>query len=152
MTGRFGEADVARNDGLEELFAEEVAEVLGDLLGEVGAVVVHGQQDALDGDVGIEGGAYAFERGDELGDAFKGKVLGLHGDDEGVGCGEDVEGEEVEGRGAIEDDEVILVLDGLRGLAEAESAVVGVTSSMLAPVRFLSREEGSRDCRFRWAG
>ena len=50
MAGGFGEADVARDGGLEELVAEEAAEVVGDLLGEVGAVVVHGEQDAFEGE------------------------------------------------------------------------------------------------------
>ena len=50
VAGGFGEADVAGDDGLEELFAEEISEVVGDLLGEVGAVVVHGEQDAFEGE------------------------------------------------------------------------------------------------------
>src|SRR3990167_6507323 len=48
VTGRFGEAYVARDDGAIDLVLEELAHVARDLLAEVGALVVHRQQDALD--------------------------------------------------------------------------------------------------------
>src|ERR1035438_6565569 len=52
---RLSQADVAGNDGLVNDLAKVLAESLSDLLGEVGAVVVHRQQDALDGKVRIVG-------------------------------------------------------------------------------------------------
>ena len=76
--------------------------------GEVGAVVVHGEEDAFEGERGVEGLGDAVERGHQLGDAFEGEVLGLHGDEEAVGGDEGVEGEEVEGRGAVEEDEGVI--------------------------------------------
>ncbi len=86
---------------------------------------------------GVEGLGDAVEGGHELGDAFEGEVLGLHGDEEAVGGDQRVEGEEVEGRRAVEEDEGVVGADGLEGVAEAEFAAFGVTSSMLAPMRFL---------------
>ena len=50
------------------------------------------------------------------------EVFGLHGDEEAVGGGEGVEGEEVEGGGAIEEDEGEAMADGGEGFAEAELA------------------------------
>ena len=41
VAGSFGEPDIARDHGFEQLVAKEVAEIFGDLLGEVGAVVEH---------------------------------------------------------------------------------------------------------------
>ena len=86
-----------------EALAEVLAQGLGDLLGEVGAVVVHGEQDAFDGDGGIEGRANPLEIGDELGDALEGEVLGLHGNDQGVGGDQSVEGQQVERGRAVQD-------------------------------------------------
>jgi hypothetical protein len=74
--------------------------------------------------VGIEGGANAFEGGDELGDAFEGEVLGLHGNDQGVGGDQDVEREQVERRRAVENHQVEAGLNGLRR-AQAKCAIVG---------------------------
>ena len=119
VAGGFGEADVARDGGLEELVAEERLEIFGDLLGEVGAVVEHGEDDAFEGEAGVEGLGDAVEGAHQLGDAFEGEVLGLHGDEEAVGGDEGVEGEEIERRGAIEDDEGVVGADGLDGVAEA---------------------------------
>src|SRR5216683_3171902 len=124
VAGGFGEADVAGDAGGEELVVEEGFEVLGDLLGEVGAVVVHGEEDSLEGEGGVERLGDAVEGGHELGDAFEGEVLGLHGDEEAVGGDEGVEGEEVEGWGAVEEDEGVVGADGGEGVAEAILAAV----------------------------
>ena len=64
--------------------------------------------------------------GDELGDAFKGEILGLHGDDEGVGGAKCVEGEQVERGRAIEDDEVVLVANGRKSVTEFECTLLGI--------------------------
>jgi hypothetical protein len=125
VAGGFGEAHVAGDGGLEELVVEEVLEVVADLLGEVGAVVEHGEEDAFDGELGVEAGGDAVEGGHELGDAFEGEVLGLHGDEEGVGGDEGVEGEEVERGGAVEEDEGIFGTDGFEAFAETVLAALG---------------------------
>jgi hypothetical protein len=122
VTRGFGEADVAGDGGLEEFVVEEGLEVVGDLLGEVGAVVEHGEEDAFEGERGVEGLGDAVEGGHELGDAFEGKVLGLHGDEKTVGGDEGVEGEEIEGWGAVEEDEGVIGPEGGEGLAEFELA------------------------------
>ena len=124
MAGSFGKADVARDDGAEEAVFEVLAEGFSDLLGEVGAVIVHGEQYAFDGELGVEGSADPFEVGDEFGDAFEGEVFGLHGDDEAVRGGEGVEREQIERGGAVEDDEVEAVEDGSEGVAKTRGAVV----------------------------
>ena len=74
--------------------------------------------------VGVEGLGDAIEGGHQLGDAFEGEVLGLHGDEEAVGGDEGVEGEEVERGRAVEQDEGVLGADGLEGFAEAVLAAV----------------------------
>ena len=99
---------------------------LGDLLGKVGAVVVHGEENALDDECGVDAAAHALERRDQLGDAFEGEVLGLHGDDEGFSGGEDVKGEQVQRWGAVENDEIESAADGFQGIAQADGAVFGI--------------------------
>src|ERR1700683_1593799 len=61
----FRKAHVAWNDGLIKQFAKIFAERLGDLLGQVGSVVVHGQQDTFDGQVRVIGFADALEGGNQ---------------------------------------------------------------------------------------
>lgn len=126
MAGRFGEADVARNGGLEELVVEERFEVLGDLLGEIGAVVVHGENDTFEGEAGVEGLADAVERAHEFGDAFEGEVFGLHGNEKSGSGDERVEGEKVERGGTVEKDEGVVSADGVDGVAELVLAAVEI--------------------------
>ena len=122
-TGGFGQADAARDDGLEDLVLEEVAQVGGHLAGQVGPVVEHGEQDALDFERVVEGFADAVDGVHEFGDAFQGEEFALDGDEDGIGGDQGVEGEEVEGRGAIDQDEVVVVADFGEAFAEAELAV-----------------------------
>src|ERR1700690_2370645 len=49
-TGRFGQADAAGDDGAENFVLEELPEVGGHLPGEVGSVVIHGEEDSFDGE------------------------------------------------------------------------------------------------------
>src|ERR1039457_1692203 len=53
-TGRFGQAYAARDDGPEDLVLEELAQVGGHLAGEVGPVVIHGEEDPFDGEGVLE--------------------------------------------------------------------------------------------------
>jgi len=65
--------------------AKKLPQVVGDLAGEVGAVIVHGEQDAFDGQRGVEGIADMIDGIHEFGDAFEGEELALDGDQDGVG-------------------------------------------------------------------
>jgi hypothetical protein len=127
VAGCLRQANVAWNHSGIEAFAEVLAEGKGNLLCEIGSVVVHGEEDTLNAEVRIEGCANTFERGNELGDAFQGEVLSLHGDDEGVGGHQDIEGEEVECGRAVKDNQVEVILDGLEGMAEAKRAIRGAS-------------------------
>jgi len=126
VAGGLGEADVAGNRGFVEKIAEEGLEFAGDSLGEVGAVIIHGEGDAFDEETGIEGLANALDGIEEFADAFEGEILGLHGDEDGIGGDEGVEGQEVEGGRAIENDDLEPVADRLEGVAEAVFAIFGV--------------------------
>ena len=75
--------------------------------------------------VGIEGCPDAFQGRDQLRDPFEREIFRLHRDNQRVGGGQDVQGEQVERRGAVEHDQVVVVLDRLEGMAQADGAVVG---------------------------
>src|SRR5215469_17412846 len=53
-TWRFRQANVARNDALEDLRPEERTQVIGNLAGKRSAVVIHRQQNAFDLEVRIQ--------------------------------------------------------------------------------------------------
>ena len=67
------------------LIFEELPKVLLYLAGQIGSIVVHGQQNTLDFDLGSEGLADAIERVQKLGDAFESEEFALHGDQNGIG-------------------------------------------------------------------
>src|ERR1035441_3805258 len=125
-TGRFGQAYAARDDGPEDLVFEELAQVGGHLARKVGPVVVHGQEDAFDGERMLEAFADPVDGVHELRDAFQGEELALDGDEDRIGGEERIEGVQVEGRGAIDQDEAVGVADPGQALAEAVLAMRGV--------------------------
>jgi hypothetical protein len=126
VTGSFGQADASGDDGFEDLIAEEIAQIVGDLAGEVGAVVEHGEQDAFDTDVVAEGVPDALDGVHEFGDALEGEEFALNRNEDGVSGDEGVEGQEIEGWWAIDNDEVVKRAGGVGFFAEAEFAAWGI--------------------------
>src|ERR1035438_4072303 len=122
-TGRFGQANAAGDDGAEDLVFEELAQVGGHLARKVGPVVVHGQEDAFDGERMLEAFANPVDGVHELRDAFQGEELALDGDQDRIGGDERIEGEQVEGRGTIYQDEAVGVADPGQALAETVLAM-----------------------------
>ena len=55
MTGGFGQPHIARDHRLVELVAKKIFEVFSDLLCEIGALVVHGEDDAFELELRIKG-------------------------------------------------------------------------------------------------
>src|SRR5690348_13576484 len=74
----FRQPDVARDDALENLWAEESAQVAGDLAGKRGPIVVHRQQNAFDLQVRVQCAANAHQGIQQFGDAFQGQVFALN--------------------------------------------------------------------------
>ena len=103
---RFAEPDVARDDGVVDALLEERADVAGDLLAEVGALVVHRQQHAGDVERRVERGADAAQRRDEIGEPFEREVLAVERNEHGVGGDERVEREQPERRRRVDEDVV----------------------------------------------
>src|SRR5208337_3323668 len=56
-TGRLGQPNVPRYHSREDLVAEEVPQIVPNLMGEIGALVEHGQKNPLDCEVAVVGAA-----------------------------------------------------------------------------------------------
>ena len=78
---------------------------------QVGPAVVHGQDDAVDRETRVEVVTNEIERGKQLGQSFQGVVLALERDQDGIGGGEGIDGEQSERRRAIDQDVVVSVRD-----------------------------------------
>src|SRR5262249_14194384 len=104
MTGSLGETNVARYSGPAELLAKEAPELGCHLLCQVRALVKHRHHHPFDRQVGVEADANAFDRVEQLADAFQGKIFGLHWDQYSVRRDQRVQCEQVESGRAIEND------------------------------------------------
>jgi hypothetical protein len=118
-TGRLGQADAAWNHRSKNLVPEELLKVGFHLAGQVGAVVEHGQQNALDAQGVLKGVADPVYGVHEFGNALKGEELALDGDDHGIGGDQGIQREEVEGRRAVDENETVVFTDAGDSFAEA---------------------------------
>jgi hypothetical protein len=71
MARRFGEANIPWYNRFEYFTSEKASQVGCNLLREGGAVIVHRQQNSLDGEGGVDRAAEAHERVEQLGDTLK---------------------------------------------------------------------------------
>src|SRR5215472_14059563 len=119
ITGRLRQPDVAGNDGGQQLLLEELLQFLADLLGQVGSLVVHGHDHAFNFQAWVEGLPQPLDSVQQLAHAFQGEVLRLHGNQNRVSGDQGIQSQKIESGRAIEHQEVILVADGVKGVAQA---------------------------------
>ena len=81
------------------------------LVGQTQTAVVHGEQKALDLELGVELALDNLYRVEQLADAFQGKVFALNRNDDAVGCCQRVDCDESQRWRAVDKDEIILVAD-----------------------------------------
>ena len=124
VAGSLRQPHVARDAGCAQLLPEEGLQLARYLLRQVGAIVEHGEHNALDRERRVQALAQAFQRVQKLADAFEREVLRLHGDEDGVGRDEGVDGQEIQRRRTVEDREGIAIADGGQGVAQAELAAI----------------------------
>lgn len=127
MAGRFGEANAPGDHSFQDFIAEELAEVGGNLTGEVGTVVIHRKENSLDRDGMPEGFANTVDGVHECGDAFKGEEFALDGNEDGVGGHEGVEGKKIEGGWAVDEYVLVVFADIFEVGFEDGLAVLGVS-------------------------
>ncbi len=87
---------IAGDDGGVDLVAEVRAHILRHLLRQAVAPVVHGQDDALQLQFGIEAAAHQLHRAHQLAEALQGEELALQRHEHRVGGGHGVDGEQVQ--------------------------------------------------------
>lgn len=111
MAWRFSQLDVPRNHRLEDLLLEKRPDFLRHLDSQVGPLVVHRQQDAVDIECRIERAPDSSHGADELRETFERKVFAMERDENGIGSHETVEREQPQGWGAIQKDVVVRRFD-----------------------------------------
>ena len=105
---RLGQADVPRDHRLEDAIAQVASDLAGDIGRQLRASVEHRQHDALDVEFRVQVVANEIESGQQLGQSFQGVVLALQRDEDRVGGGQCVDGQQPEGRRAIDEDVVVI--------------------------------------------
>jgi hypothetical protein len=140
MTWSFGQANVSRDDRLEDLRAQEIAQIGHDLVREIGAFVVHGEEEAFDLKPRVELSSNSDECIPEFGDTFQGVIFALDRHKDGVGGRQGVECEKSERWGTVDEDEVEVLANGIQSFAEA----------VLAPLNIHQFDFGSGEVPLRW--
>ena len=121
---RLHQPHVARDDDLEQALGKELFDLVGDLFGDDGAAVVHGQHHAVYVQHGVE---VLFDQGDgvhQLRQPFQGVIFALDGDDDRICRGERVDGQKPQRGRAVDEDIVVLVFDLGKGCLQHLFAVL----------------------------
>src|SRR5690554_447883 len=88
-------------------------DLVGHLIGEVIARIKHREQDAVDIERGVQRRPNPLDRIDKLAQPLKRIILALKRHDDKIRRRERVDRERAEGRGAIEDDEIVFLTHAL---------------------------------------
>ena len=91
MALAFTEFHVALDDGLEHQFLEMALHLVVNLVGKFQSAVVHGEQETLYLEPGIELALHYLDGVEQFADAFKCEIFALHRDYHGVGSRERVD-------------------------------------------------------------
>ena len=118
VAGRFGQTDVAGNHRGVDLAGEVALDLFRHLEGQIGAAVEHGQQHPLDGQLGVESPLDQPHCGQQVAEALQGVVLALHRDQQGAGGAQGVDGEHLQGGGAVDEDIVVAGSQLLQGVLQ----------------------------------
>src|SRR5215831_13561825 len=137
------QSDAPGNDGLKDLFLEELPEIAGNLASQVRAVVEHREENASDSKGVAESVVDTINGVHELGNAFQREEFALDRHEDGIGCHQGVEGEKVEGRRAVDQDVLEVVSEGGDAFAEACFAVFDLYEVQIgADEVFVGRNDG----------
>src|SRR5438128_4319042 len=130
---RLGEPDGAGDEVPADLRPEVVADLLGDLLRQLGACVVHREDDGADLELRIQVRLHQLDVPQELTQTFEGVVLALDRHDDLVRRRQPVDGEQAERRGTVDERVVELAVDRVEGTAQLELAAEGRHELDLGP-------------------
>ncbi len=102
MARRLRQTHVAGDDGLEDEVAQAGADIVGNLVGQAIAPVVHGERDAEDRQVRIEAAANPVDRLEQLRQALERKKLALERHKNLLHRDHGIDGQQAERRRAID--------------------------------------------------
>ena len=100
--------------------AEMLLQLRRHLLRQVGPLVEHGEDHALDHQPGIQVLADALHGVEQLAHTFECKVLGLHGNQDRIRRYKGIQGEQIERWRAVKDDELKAASYRVERIAQAE--------------------------------
>src|SRR5690606_3952274 len=120
---RFREADVTRDRRSEHFVPEILFRLLRDLARQVEPLVVHGEEDTFDLEARVQVPLDQPHGVQELRETLQRVELALDRDEYSIGRCQRVEREEAERRGAIDQDEVVLLADPFQRPTENELAL-----------------------------
>ena len=115
--------DALADHGLEDLVAEDLADLGADVSSEGGPAVVHGDDDAQDPELGIGSEAYFLDRFEQVVGALEREVRRLNRNEQVRGGHQGVDGQEAEGGRTIDHDRLVLVEDLMQLVFEAERRI-----------------------------
>src|SRR5215469_13285276 len=106
MARRLCQFDVSRHSRLAQLLPKEVLQLGHHLLRQVCTLIEHGQHDAFNRQLRVQPSTNPLDCVQQLADTFEREVFCLHGNEDGVGGDERVEGQQIECRRTIQNDEL----------------------------------------------
>ena len=122
IAGSFRDADAARDGGLIHLVSKVFLDLLHHLQRQVIADREHGEHHALDVQIGVVLLADGLKSADKLRQTFQRIILALHRDEDAVAGAQAVQRQQVKAGRAVDEDKVVIFLDGGQRLAQAALA------------------------------
>ena len=124
VAGGLGQADVPGDHRGVYLTGEVALHLRRHLEGQVGAAVEHGQQHALQSQLGVHLPLYQPDGGQQIAESLQGVILTLHRHQQRTGGAQGVHREHLQGGGAVDEDVVIPGGEDVQGLLQQGLPVV----------------------------
>ena len=105
----FAQTYVTRDDGVEYQVTEVTLHLFVYLVTQTQTVVEHRQEEALNAQLRVEFGLDDLDGVEQFSDTLQREELTLYGDDDAVACCERIDGDESQGRTAVDQDIIVLV-------------------------------------------
>src|SRR6266550_4529063 len=126
MTWRLSQSNISRNGRGAKLVSEISFQLSRYLLCQISAIVKHGEDHTLDGQVGIEGPANPLHRIQQLRDSFERKVFRLHRNQHCIRSDQRIQRKQIESWRTIQHDELIAITYGRERILQPEFPALAV--------------------------
>ena len=137
VAGRLGKPDVPGNHRLKNLQPVKIAQISRDRGRKIGSLVIHREQQALDHQSRIVKAPDPCERVEEFGYAFESVVLTLNRNQQRLRGRQRVERQQSERRRTVDDDVIVIRLDGCERTLQPELSLLDLDQFDLRPSQIL---------------